>query len=201
MHERPWYSCTSPRTVDLTLRPVSRRQGRYHRSDLISHLHEEYGCEDFGGLLTGAGNAVSAFASGIGKKMKSKIDLVPANQGVLGVGGVGGVFFKDVDGDGTIDASGDICALLGLEYLPEEEQSQIEGALGPWVHFNERNTAGHYRLNLGMKMDRLIATRLLALNNKDANYRRMHKLEDASQSGNWRSCGASHREASSRSPP
>jgi hypothetical protein len=99
-----------------------------------------------------------------------------------------GSFFPDRDGDGVIDAAGDICAHLGLGDLSNFEQEQIQARLGAFAAFQPRSPAGFYKLHLSNEMERLVALRLLAISNADGAARRAHlphPLADLSQRGNY----------------
>ena len=72
-----------------------------------------------------------------------------------------------------------------LSKLNQLERKQVEKKLGQFYYFNNRNPTGHYRLNLNLEFERLVATRIAECNKIERLSSRMEGKMDLTQKGNW----------------
>ena len=72
-----------------------------------------------------------------------------------------------------------------LSKLNQLERKQVEKKLGQFYYFNPKNPTGHYRLNLSIEFERMVATRLADVNNTEKLSSRLEGKLDLTQKGNW----------------
>ena len=72
-----------------------------------------------------------------------------------------------------------------LAKLNQLERKQVEKKLGQFYYFNSKNPTGHYRLNLSIEFERLVAVRVAEVNNTEKLAQRLEGKLDLTQKGNW----------------
>ncbi|GMH50206.1 hypothetical protein TL16_g00716 [Triparma laevis f. inornata] len=72
-----------------------------------------------------------------------------------------------------------------LAKLNQLERKQVEKKLGQFYYFNSKNPTGHYRLNLSIEFERLVAVRVAEVNNTEKLVQRLEGKLDLTQKGNW----------------
>ena len=72
-----------------------------------------------------------------------------------------------------------------LAKLNQLERKQVEKKLGQFYYFNSKNPTGHYKLNLSVEFERLVAVRLADVNNTEKLAQRLEGKLDLTQKGNW----------------
>lgn len=72
-----------------------------------------------------------------------------------------------------------------LSKLNQLERKQVEKRLGQFYYFNPSNPTGHYRLNLSIEYERMVATKICEVNTVERLARRLEGKLDLTQKGNW----------------
>ena len=72
-----------------------------------------------------------------------------------------------------------------LAKLNQLERKQVEKRLGQFYYFNSKNPTGHYRLNLSIEFERLVAVRVCEVNVNEKLGQRLVGKIDLTQKGNW----------------
>ena len=72
------------------------------------------------------------------------------------------------------------------QMLPRKDDfAALKAEVGPLFHFNPMCPCGHYRLHTEDPYHRLVLKRLMEISSSQGKFRKVRKLLDVSQSGDW----------------